>query len=204
MSNLLTTLGERHIRDSAMSSIKMCLFSPLYHPPFISNTADSDHYTSLDRPFGFQEVEAPRISRQSAHERNKVVSPTHRPPLPPGDTPGTHLCWRLSRPRAIVRPEGLCQWKIPSGIKPKTFRLVAQCLNQLRHRAPQYCRQIKQKINRLPNYKKQTSYRTRLHCVVPGEITQSWRLYCSTVQSTVSLALGCDFRPPYLSQMHWK
>ena len=38
--------------------------------------------TCLDRPRGLQEVEAPRISKQSAHEGDKVVSPTHLPPLP--------------------------------------------------------------------------------------------------------------------------
>jgi hypothetical protein len=38
---------------------------------------------SLYRPFEFQEVESPSISRQSTHEGGKVVSPTHGPPLLP-------------------------------------------------------------------------------------------------------------------------
>jgi len=31
-------------------------------------------------------------SQISRHEGGKVVSPTHRPPLPPGNIPGTHFC----------------------------------------------------------------------------------------------------------------
>jgi len=31
-------------------------------------------------------------SRQSAHEAGKVVSPRQRPPIPPGNIPGTNLC----------------------------------------------------------------------------------------------------------------
>ena len=33
-----------------------------------------------------------QISRQSAHEGGKVINPTHRPPLPPGNIPGTYFC----------------------------------------------------------------------------------------------------------------
>ena len=34
----------------------------------------------------------------TAQDGGKVVSPTHRPPLPPGNIPGTHFYYRLSQP----------------------------------------------------------------------------------------------------------
>ena len=38
-----------------------------------------------------------QISWQSAHEGGKVVRTRHRPPLPPGNVPGTHFYYRLNR-----------------------------------------------------------------------------------------------------------
>ena len=35
----------------------------------------------------------------TAEDSGKVVSLTHRPLLPPGNTPDTHFCERLSRPQ---------------------------------------------------------------------------------------------------------
>jgi len=35
----------------------------------------------------------------TAQDGGKVVSLTHRPPLPPGNAPGTHFRFRLSRPQ---------------------------------------------------------------------------------------------------------
>jgi hypothetical protein len=43
----------------------------------------------------------------------------------------------LVNPKAIVRPEELCQGiTVTSGIELATFRLLAQCLNQLYPRVP--------------------------------------------------------------------
>jgi hypothetical protein len=59
----------------------------------------------------------------------KVVSPTHRPPFNYLADFGSHFCWRLSEPQALVRQEGLGKLKkfihiIGSNIEPATFGLV--------------------------------------------------------------------------------
>ena len=76
-----------------------------------------------------------QISRQSAHKCGKVVNHTHRPPLPPGNISLIHFCQRLSQPQGHSAAGRIMS---PLGIEPATFRLVQQCLNQLRHRVPPY------------------------------------------------------------------
>ena len=60
----------------------------------------------------------PPISRQPGHESAKAVTPRQGPSLR-----------RWGHPRAVLQPEGLCQWKITmtvSGTKLATFRFVLQ------------------------------------------------------------------------------
>jgi hypothetical protein len=89
-----------------------CHTTPIFHTKHICMKKQS-HY----RPGQALRVKGgSQISRPSAHEGGKVVSPPR---------------WLT-----IVRPEGLCQRKMPVtplGIEPMTIRLVAQCLNQLHH-----------------------------------------------------------------------
>jgi len=65
---------------------------PLTPPAKLRLCYYSNSCTGLERPLGFREIEVSRISTQSAQEGGKVVSPTHQPPLPPGNIPGTNFC----------------------------------------------------------------------------------------------------------------
>ena len=70
-----------------------------------------------------------RDFKTTAQDGGKVVSLTHRPPSPPGNAPGTHFCYRLSRPQGHSAIGRILSMKNPltlAGIEPATFRFVAQ------------------------------------------------------------------------------
>jgi hypothetical protein len=99
----------------------------------------SNLITGLDRPWEFKDVEAPRFQngRPMKVVRLSALSTGHLYPQQIFLILISVKEW--VNLRALVRPKRLDQWNIlmtPTGIELATFRFVAQCLNQLRHRVP--------------------------------------------------------------------
>ena len=78
----------------------------------------------------------------TAQDGGKVVSLTHRPPLPPGNTPGTHFCWRLSRPQSHSATGRIMSPKNSNDSIGNRIRDLPVCSvvpSPLRHRASPFC-----------------------------------------------------------------
>jgi len=63
----------------------------------------------------------------TAQDGGNVVSLTHRPPLPPGITPGTHFYYRLSRPQGHSATGRIMSLKNSNGIIGNRTRDLPVC-----------------------------------------------------------------------------
>jgi hypothetical protein len=77
-----------------------------------------------------------QISLQSAHEGGKVVSPMHRPSLPPGNIPGTHFCSRPSQPQGHSAAGRIMSMKNSNDTIENRTRDLPTCTSVLQPTAP--------------------------------------------------------------------
>jgi hypothetical protein len=92
--------------------------------------------TGRGDPYGSETSRLPHYLDNQLIDGGRLSALRAGRPLPPGRFLVLVSVGGWVDSRAIVRLEGLGQLKSPiisSGIEPATFRLVAQCLNQLRY-----------------------------------------------------------------------
>ena len=122
--NFNSVSRKQKVVSSSLSNLRWYFLRPLCDSLLYNSlycTLTLRKYLNMIKAVPLQARGGPEGSRKlrfpdfvtTAQNGGKVVSLTHRPPLPPGNTPGTHFYSRLSRPQghsAIGRI--LCQWKI--------------------------------------------------------------------------------------------
>jgi hypothetical protein len=84
----MATLFQMYTTSNLKSSCVALMYVPIVK---VKGKVKLSRYRPGEAP-GVPGGSGSRISRQSAHEGGKVVSPTHRPSLPPGRIPGTPFC----------------------------------------------------------------------------------------------------------------
>jgi hypothetical protein len=77
-----------------------------------------------------------QMFRRSEHECGKVVSPKHRPPLPLGNIPGTHLGYRLSWPQGHSATERIISKKNSNDTIANRIRDLPVCSAVLQTTTP--------------------------------------------------------------------
>ena len=75
---------------SRVCKLRRDLWITLMYPTFVSRTGERAEW---------HDQEFSKHNTIIFEDGGKVVSLTHRPPLHPGNAPGTHFCQRLSRPQ---------------------------------------------------------------------------------------------------------
>ena len=128
---LVTTRSLETFKMSAPSSWSSSLLTRRCVNSVIDRKSWSYPCSGVFRPWGFQEVEASRFQDSQHMKVLRSAVPTSRL-YPSGNIPGTHFGYSLSRPRGHTAAGRIMSMTL-SVLKPATFRLVAQCLNQLRH-----------------------------------------------------------------------
>jgi len=111
------------------------------HARFLQTRWPSKTNKGKDKAVPLQAWTGPEVSRKlrlpdfvtTAQDGGKFVSLTHRPPLPPRNTPGTHFCLEAeSTPGPKCDRKDFMSMKNPltlDGIESATFRFVSQHLN---------------------------------------------------------------------------